>query len=266
MHRQGDHLREWYGSPALIADPIVQSILAVLLVSLIFLTLPGIDPWFTGLFYNPKVGFPMDRLPAFTALRGLGDLAVKAIVVLLIGAMLVKIARPWRAAPIRPSHVIYLLSSLVIGPGLVVNVLFKEHWGRPRPDATAAFGGDAPFIEIWDMSDQCLNNCSFVSGEASAAIWLVAAAILLPLAWRPRARIVLCVFAILLSFNRIAFGRHFLSDVLMGWALTALVLAVMHRLIVDKPPAWLSDEKLEAGLTQFGWRLRGRKATGEPGN
>lgn len=265
MDRQGDHLRQWYGAPALIADPIVQSILAILLVSLIFLTLPGIDPWFTNLFYDDRAGFPMDRLPAFTALRAAGDLAVKALVIALIGAIVVKIARPWRAAPIRPSHVLYLLSALVVGPGLVVNVLFKENWGRPRPDATAAFGGDAPFTEVWDMTDHCLGNCSFVSGEASAAIWLVAAAILLPLAWRPRGRIILFFFAIFLSFNRIAFGRHFLSDVLMAWALTALVLAVMHRLIVEKPPAWLTNERMEAGLTQFGWRLRGKpaKETGE---
>jgi lipid A 4'-phosphatase len=262
LDRQRNHLREWYGppgrSPALIADPIVQAILAILIVSVVFLALPGIDPWFTGLFYNPRVGFPMDRLPAFTALRAAGDLAVKGVVAVLIGSLVVKLLRPLRGSPIPPSYVLYLLSSLVVGPGLVVNVLFKENWGRPRPDAIVPFGGQAPFVEIWDMTDYCRGNCSFVSGEASVAIWLVAAAILLPPSWRTRGRILIGVFAVLLSLNRIAFGRHFLSDVLMAWALTVLVLTVLYRLFVEAPPAWLANDRIEAAMTRLGLWLRGK--------
>jgi membrane-associated phospholipid phosphatase len=266
VKRQGDHLREWYGtgerSPALIADPIVQSILAVLVVSILFLTFPGIDPWFSGLFFDEETGFPMDRLPAFTALREAGDLVVKGIVAVLIGALVAKLVRPLQPAPLRPAHILYLLSALALGPGLLVNVIFKEHWGRPRPDNVYIFGGDGPFVGVWHMTEFCRSNCSFVSGEASVAIWLLAAAILLPPAWRPRARIVLAGFAILLSVNRIAFGRHFLSDVLMAWALTALVVTVLHRLIVEAPPAWLANDRLEAGLTRLGLRLRGRPPDG----
>jgi membrane-associated PAP2 superfamily phosphatase len=260
LSRQRDHLRNWYGapgqSPALVADPIVQSLFAILVVSIVFLKFPGIDPWFTSLFYDDKTGFPVDRLRAFTALRTSGDLLVKGIVVVLIGSLVVKLLRPLRPSPIRPSYVLYLLSSLALGPGLLVNVIFKEHWGRPRPANVYLFGGDGPFISVWRMTDFCHSNCSFVSGEASTAIWLVAAAILLPPAWRRRGRVLIAIFAILLSLNRIAFGRHFLSDVLMAWALTALVLAVLYRLIVEAPPAWLAHDRLEAGLARFSLNLR----------
>jgi lipid A 4'-phosphatase len=260
LDRQRNPLREWYGppggSPALIADPVVQAILAILVVSVVFVAFPGIDPWFTGLFYNPRVGFPMDRLPAFRALRAAGDLAVKGVVAVLIGSLVLKLCRPLRPSPIPPNLTLYLLSSLIVGPGLLVNVLFKENSGRPRPDAIMPFGGEAPFVGIWDMTDYCRGKCSFVSGEASVAIWLVAAAILLPAAWRGRGRVLIAAFAVLLSLNRIAFGRHFLSDVLMAWALTALVLAVLYRLIVAAPPAWLSNDSLEAGLTRLGLNLR----------
>jgi lipid A 4'-phosphatase len=260
LSRQGNHLREWYGapgqSPALVADPIVQALFAILLVTVVFLTFPGIDPWFSRLFFNEGSGFPLQRLRAFTALRTTGDLLVKGVAAMLIGALVVKLLRPSRPAPIRPSYILYLLSGLALGPGLVVNVILKENWGRPRPDNVYLFGGDGPFVAIWRMTDYCRGNCSFVSGEASVAIWLVAAAILLPAAWRGRGRVLIAVFAVLLSLNRIAFGRHFLSDVLMAWALTALVLAVLYRLIVAAPPAWLSNDSLEAGLTRFGLNLR----------
>jgi membrane-associated phospholipid phosphatase len=37
------------------------------------------------------------------------------------------------------------------------------------------------------------------------------------------------IYAAGLSANRIAFGGHFLSDVLLSWAVTALVLALLYR-------------------------------------
>lgn len=269
MERQRDHLRHWYGgpgqSPALIADPIVQSLFAVFLISVVFLGLPWIDPWFSRLFYAEGAGFPVNRLAAFTALRTAGDIVVKGTVVVMIAALATKLALPSRPAPIRPSRILYLLTALVLGPGLLVNVILKGYWGRPRPDDVYFFGGDGPFVAVWHMTKFCLSNCSFVSGEASVAIWLFATAILLPAAWRPRARIILAGFGILLSLNRIAFGRHFLSDVLMAWALTAFVIAVLHRVMIEKPPAWLADERLEAGLTWLGLRLRGQTMDGKSG-
>jgi membrane-associated PAP2 superfamily phosphatase len=243
-------------SPALLSDPIVQAIVFIALVSLLFLTFPAIDPWFSGLFYEPGAGFPMSHLGAFTGLRALGDWLVKATVVVLIAALVLKLARPARPSPVAPNDILFLLSTLAIGPGLVVNLLFKENWGRPRPSTIELFGGDAPFVPIWRMSDHCLSNCSFVSGEASAAVWLVAVSIVFPPRWRSHAFRVLLVLAVLLSLNRIAFGRHFLSDTLIAWGLTLLIMAVMHRLIVESPPAWLDNQRLEAGLTRLGSRLR----------
>jgi lipid A 4'-phosphatase len=243
-------------SPALLADPIVQAIAFILIVSLFFLALPGVDIWFSGLFYEPGDGFPMSHLGAFTGLRAIGDWLVKATVVLLIAALVLKLALPARPSLVAPRDVVFLLSALIVGPGLVVNLLFKETWGRPRPATVEAFGGDAPFVPVWHMSDHCSSNCSFVSGEASAAIWLVAAAIVVPARWRGQVFRALLVLAVLLSLNRIAFGRHFLSDTLMAWGLTLLVIAVLHRLIVEHPPAWLENDRLEAGLARAGIKLR----------
>jgi hypothetical protein len=40
-----------------------------------------------------------------------------------------------------------------------------------------------------------------------------------------------------------------------------LVLAGLHRLIVERPPAWLSNDRLEAGLTWLGSKFkRGEEA------
>lgn len=255
-HHIADRLWPFGRSPALLADPIVQVVLAIVLVSLAFLAFPGVDVWFSRLFFDPDIGFPMSRLDAFAALRSLTRLLIAATVVAIIVAVAVKLVRPSRPTPIPPCDMVFLLSSLVLGPGLVVNVLFKELWGRPRPETVDLFGGESPFVGIWQLSDHCLSNCSFVSGEAAGAIWLVAVAIVLPRRWRKPAVVVALVLAALLSLNRVAFGRHFLSDVLLAWGLTLLVIAIVHRLVVERPPAWLANDRLERGLTVVGMRLR----------
>jgi len=257
-HHIADRLWPLGRSPALYADPIVQVVLAIVLVSLAFVAFPGIDVWFSRLFFDPGIGFPMSRLDAFTALRSLTRILLAATVVAIVVAIAVKLLRPSRPTPIRPCDMVFLLSSLVIGPGIIVNVFFKEFWGRPRPDTVDLFGGEAPFVGIWQLSDHCINNCSFVSGEAAGAMWLVAVAVVLPRRWRRPAVIVALALAVLLSLNRIAFGRHFLSDVLLAWGLTLLVIAIVHRIVVERPPAWLANDRLERGLTRLGMRLRGR--------
>jgi lipid A 4'-phosphatase len=257
-----DHIadRLWlFGrSPVLLADPIMQAGLCVLLVSLIFLAYPGIDLWFSGLFYHRAFGFPMHQLGAFTALRSLTRLLLVSIVVILIGSVVVKLLRPTRQTPVPPSDILFLLTTLAVGPGLVVNAFFKEFWGRPRPDTVTVFGGDLPFVGIWHLSDACVGNCSFVSGEASTAIWFVAVAVVMSRRLRKPAIVLALALAVLLSFNRIAFGRHFLSDVLLAWGLTMFVIAVVHRIVIERPPPWLTNEHLEAGLTRLGGLMRFR--------
>jgi len=252
----GSRLRPFGHSPALLADPIMQAALFILAVSLLFLAYPGIDIWFSALFYHPDVGFPMNRLGAFVALRSLTEILLISAVIVLIAAAVIKLLRPTRPTPIRPCDIVFLLTTLALGPGLIVNAFFKEFWGRPRPSAVDLFGGDSPFVGIWELSDSCISNCSFVSGEAAAAMWLVAVAIAVPGRWRKPALILAVVLAVLLSLNRIAFGRHFLSDVLLAWGLTLLVIAVIHRIVVERPPVWLANDRLEACLTDLGLGLR----------
>lgn len=242
-------------SPALIANPVAQAATVILLLSLFFLVFPGVDVWFSGLFYDGS-GFPMGRLAAFTALRALGNDLTWYIAAALIVVLVLKLALPEQRSFIPPRDILFVLGTLVVGPGIVVNLVFKNHWGRPRPNAVNLFNGDHPFVGAWHMSDACASNCSFVSGEASSAIWLITLVVLLPLAWRRPVLRILIGLAILLSLNRIAMGGHFLSDVLLAWAMTLAVIAIAYRFLYVTPPAALTDARLELGLTRTGEGIR----------
>lgn len=241
-------------------NPIATSLLLVAMASGFFLLFPGVDIALSDLFYSQRRGFWLKRNDFLGLFRRSNDILNTIVVVVLLGSLAVKLARPDKPSPIRPSVVVYLISTALLGPVLIVNVILKAYWGRPRPVQIEMFGGDAPYVEVWRITDWCEQNCSFVAGEGAAAMWLVIVAMALPRPYRAPATLLTLVYVFLVSFNRIAFGGHFLSDVIIAFALTVLSAAVMHRIVIEQPPKWLTNEALEAGLTEFGRSLRGRRA------
>jgi membrane-associated PAP2 superfamily phosphatase len=248
--------RQVFASPALLTDPIAQCLLLIALTSVFFLLFPRVDVWFSGLFYEPGNGFPVSRLGAFIFIRDVNRNLTWIVVVALLFALAAKIARPDRPAPVAPRDALYILSTLAIGPGVIVNLILKNNWGRPRPFTVDLFGGDHPFVGAGHMSNYCNTNCSFVAGEGSSSIWLLTLLVLVPERWRATATKVLLGFATVVSLNRIAFGGHFLSDVLMSWWITLAVMAVLYRILYVSPPHALTNDHLEAGLARLGTALR----------
>jgi lipid A 4'-phosphatase len=121
----------------------------------------------------------------------------------------------------------FLLASLVIGPGLLVNYFFKDAFDRARPADVTAFGGTRAFTPAFAVSDQCDHNCSFVSGDAAGGTFVVAGFFI---ARSRRARKAWLVgglaFGAAVGLARIASGHHFVSDVAVAMASTYLVLAL----------------------------------------
>src|SRR5262249_17281468 len=60
---------------------------------------------------------------------------------------------------------VFLLLCVILGPGLTVNVLFKDHWGRPRPRDLTELGGTATYVPPLVPSRQ--GGASFPCGHCS---------------------------------------------------------------------------------------------------
>ena len=127
--------------------------------------------------------------------------------------------------------VIFLIATLAIGSGLVVNLGLKDHAHRPRPVHVVEFGGTDEFRPWYRFDGACKANCSFVSGEAATGFWMTAPALLLPPPARAPALAFAIVFGVGASLLRLAFGGHFLSDVLLGGLIALWVVAVARRLL-----------------------------------
>jgi len=131
--------------------------------------------------------------------------------------------------------VLFLVATISIGPGLIINLGLKDHWHRPRPVQTQAFGGQSPFRPWYEDDGACRKNCSFVSGEAATGFWMVAPASILPPPWRGPAMIAALAFGVAASLLRMAFGGHYLSDVVLGGLVTLIVIEIARKLIWPAP-------------------------------
>lgn len=213
-----------------------------LATSVLFILAPQIDVRFSALFYDGSV-FPAAGNVHLQTLRGAND--VIGGIVLVAATLLLCSAGLRRRARLRIGDALVPILTYGLGVGLLVNGIFKEYFGRARPRDILEFGGGDTFSSAWTVSGACETNCSFTSGEAAGAIAIYSAMALLrgmSRDARVATAILIGVFTAALSLNRIAFGAHFLSDVLLSFL---LILAVMTtaRILVDGC-LWRAETKL----------------------
>jgi len=203
------------------------------LIAVLFLALPGIDLAVSGLFYDSAQGFLLaDWLPV-RVIDGTVPWIVRAMIVLAViaAAWLVLLRRPlWR---LDRKTLMFLVAAIALGPGLIVNTVLKDHWGRARPSQIAEFGGARQFTAAPLPAAQCERNCAFVSGHAALGFSLISFALVLPFGGRRKTAIATALgFGALVGLARIAGGRHFLSDVLYAGLITVATSWLLYQWIV----------------------------------
>ena len=191
----------------------------------IFAAFPDIDTSVARVFY---VG--QNQFAAQGALGKLGRAVFYTVPFLVLAAFVIawaagRVGRPLRFAP-STRESLFVALTMALGPGLLVNLTLKDHTHRPRPVHLEAFGGTKEFRPFYKTDGACPKNCSFPSGESSASFWLVAPALLTPAPWRAPAVGAALLFGAATGLLRMAFGGHFLSDVVFAALITLLLIGL----------------------------------------
>lgn len=223
------------------------------LTGVIFAVDPSLDLqvalFFRGLAAQPGVR-AFDQV--IETVRQVGPLVIVAATVPAVAALVVKIFWPRRPTLISTGSALFLIVSLALGPGLLVNVVLKEGWARPRPGMVTEFGGDYRFMPWWDPRGACDSNCSFVSGETSSAVWMTAPAMLAPPPWRYVALAAAGFYGMAFAFIRMLAGGHFLSDVIFAAIFTGLVIWTVHGFLFRWRATRVEECALNAALEKLG--------------
>lgn len=199
-----------------------------LLAGVVFTVWPQIDLAAARLFFQDGRWIASDH-PGVEGFRRLAAILafgapVVAILFWLLGRLIGR-AGGGRAA-------LVLVLTMALGTGLIVNLGFKDHWGRARPSQIVEFGRDRVFTPALMPADQCRRNCSFASGEVAMGFGLVVLALLVR-----RRRLLALVpglaLGAIMAVARMAAGGHFLSDVIFAGLIAAAtglaVYAVVYR-------------------------------------
>lgn len=202
----------------------------------LLIAVPAIELDLAAWFFDPaRRVFPWRTAPLGEFVRKglpLGLFALAGLVALLGGLAALR-RRPLLG--VGPRVALYLLAALALGPGLVVNLGFKDHWGRPRPSTLTEFHGPNHYVRPLVPSNQCDDNCSFPSGHAALGFWAIAFALLAPPRRRSLAVAAAVGFGALIGAMRIAQGAHFLSDVIASGLLVGLVCRITYYWLLERP-------------------------------
>jgi len=215
---------------------LVLSGLAVPATALFWLT--DLDLAVARLFYfpqHPDGAWPLghwwlwEATYKFAPLAG-AALALSAAVILGLATIRPRMVRPRLGAAT-------LLLTLLLGPGLLVNVVFKDHWGHARPRQVIDFGGDMAYQPPLKPAF-AQEGRSFVCGHCSIGFSLLAFWFIFKRRWRRLAWGSLAVgtaAGLIIGVSRIAAGAHFLSDVLWSGILVFIAAWFAYYLLLRVP-------------------------------
>jgi lipid A 4'-phosphatase len=216
---------------------------AGLLAALVFSAFPSIDLAVSGLFHLGGGKFLFARSGTGEAARNLLLLIFGLACVAAVAGFVMMAFFSRRLMGLSLAAWTFVALCTLIGPGLVANLGFKDHWGRARPVHVTQFGGNKQFTPPLLRTDQCVRNCSFVSGEAANFFMLgFAIALLAEPARRRRLFIAAIAAGSFAGLLRIGAGAHFLSDIVFAGIFMAFVARGLAWLMFERFAAHLADD------------------------
>ena len=195
--------------------------------------LAGADLAVQALFYSQGEGWVMGGREPWAFLYHFGNLPAFAL-----GAMgAIAFVLSFFSGRYRPDRTaaLFVVALLALGPGMIVNTVFKDHWGRPRPADIVQFGGTETYRSFWHPGPPEQGR-SFPSGHAAVGFFLMAPFFVLRRkapGWARRALLAGILYGLTMGLGRMIQGGHFLTDVIWSGCmvyLTGLFLYYLFRL------------------------------------
>lgn len=227
--------------------PLLMIITAVL--AGVFYIFPELDRWAIAPFFEQGSGFMYSTHPIVVF--------IYYAVPWLVGIFTIGVAAIYAAGKLTRKDMAFLLLVMAMGPGLMVNLVLKDHWGRARP-YHVEHAQTKQFSPPWVMASQCEGNCSFPSGHASVGFALLSIGLIA----RRYAALWMgggVMLGSLIGISRMAQGSHYMSDVLFAGLVVSIVALVLHALLYTN--GWRQGgliARLIATSLPFRGRLRAR--------
>ena len=230
-------------------------LLIALQSALILLTLLAdqfqLDLRWVSEFHNSNQGWYLQKEQPWYWLYRYGTLPGLALAAFgLIGFYLSRTRASWKGLQ---RHFLLVVMTLIIGPGLMVNAIGKDYWGRPRPEQVREFGGQWEYRSVFSPGIPGRGK-SFPCGHCTMGYAFLTLVVFWKrsrmLAWA--GGLTALVYGSLLGVARMAAGAHFPTDVLWSLGIVAMVITVLYYWVF-RIPDFHNVRHDQATLTHDGW-------------
>lgn len=205
------------------------------ILTLIF-RITNIDISLEHYFYSPEKGWVLQYRPFWDFFYRFG--IFPGYILAFCGLIMISVSY-WNSKYIRFRKAsLVLVFTIIVGPGILINLVLKDHSGRPRPREITEFGGTEKYLCVCELG-KTNEGKSFPCGHCSMGFYLA-----IPwLFYRNRKKFLACSFlvtgiayGILIGISRMMAGGHFASDIIWAGGLTwGVALAGYYLFRPDKP-------------------------------
>lgn len=178
-------------------------------------------------FYEKNIGFKYKNHPILFFFYESIPILTQSFIIICSIYLLYLFLKFKNIKKIITSWAFFLIISAAIGPGLTVNLILKDNFGRARPREIIEFGGCKIFTPAPLISYQCYKNCSLSSGHAAMGYYFSAISYVFSYIYFTRIYIITILFGSLVGLTRIIMGAHFASDVVIS----AFIVLLSNHLI-----------------------------------
>lgn len=128
---------------------------------------------------------------------------------------------------------LFLVLTMLVGPGIIVNAILKDNYGRPRPRQIVQFDGTKNYLLPWEKGDTGKGK-SFPCGHCTMGFYWFAIYFILRNKNRKAAYwvfIVATLYGAALGAARMIQGGHFASDAIWAGGLVYIADAFFYYLL-----------------------------------
>lgn len=222
--------------PSAVSRPRIPLLIAALaLIPIALFTLwPEFDLQVSSYFYDEATA----RFPLYEnkILRFASKISVPVILLFIMTATVLAvygILRKHTVLGLTKARYIYLMVLLLVAP-LITVLVFKNTWSRARPMEVVQFGGEVAFTPYYEPTDQCAEDCSFISGHTSRGFYFLGVVFLLQAwqsRWRRPVQLLLGAYAVQAGVLRVITGQHWSTDVLFAAIIVTTIAWQFYRLL-----------------------------------
>jgi len=222
----------------------------ITIVSTLIFKLSNLDISLQNLFYSTTRNWKFGSQQPWNFFYHYGNYPILILIIMSLIFFIVSFWKNTLKWLFYRKAALFFILVLLLGPGLIVNGVLKEHVGRPRPREVINYGGTEHFVPVLKHGTAGKGK-SFPCGHCSMAFMLITPFFVFRKKYKLLSLLILgigLIYSLLMSLARMAQGGHFASDAIWAGIIVYFSSLIVYHILqpneVGKAQKKISRKKM----------------------